>query len=154
MQAVEEVVPGLASRLGHSEQEIEPLLVSQASHLTPVADEAELAQFEREWADFEPRKPASDEIVAVEEEVPSVFRAAHSMLCETAVDLLSGDDNIFGWESAMTRVRNKIEESYPGGKRLAIYNDLSEIAASFASGCICQAVAELAVFTAKERYCG
>jgi hypothetical protein len=152
VQAVEEVAPALARKLGVAEQEVEPLLVSQASRLTPVTDTAELGKFQQEWADFEPRTPARDEVIAVREDVPSEYKTANDMLCETAVDLL-GTDDILSWDYAMKRVNGQIQQSYPLGKKLAMYNELNEIAQSFESGCICKATAELAVFVAKKTYC-
>jgi hypothetical protein len=152
VEAVEEVAPALAQKLGIAEQEVEPLLVRQASRLTPVNDAAELGKFQEEWADFEPRIPARDEVIAVREDVPSPYKTANNMLCETTVDLLGADD-VFSWDYAMKRVDGQIQQSYPLGKKLAMYNELNEITESFESGCTCRAVAELAVFMAKKKYC-
>jgi len=152
VEAVEEVAPALANKLGVSEQEVEPLLVRQASRLTPVNDAAELEKFQQEWADFEPRIPARDEVIAARGDIPSPYKTANNMLCETTVDLLAADD-VFSWDYAMKRVDGQIQQSSPIGKRLALYNDLNEITNSFESGCICKAAAELAVFMAKKRFC-
>jgi hypothetical protein len=152
VRAAEEIVPTLARRFGLAEERFQTVFVSQASKLTPVADEGELRTVQNEWTAFVPRKPAPQEVVLRPREVPSFYEEAAGMLCETAGDLLVTDDKSM-WEFTINQVDGQIAQLSPAGRNLALYNELNDIADKFQSGCYCAATAKLAVLVAKETYC-
>jgi hypothetical protein len=154
--AAKQIVPALARRLGLAESRVESLFVSQATKLTPVADEVGLTRFQSEWAGFKPRTPAGEELVERPATLPNLYKHAAQIVCSTAaqlVDPFSGSDDKAFWLTAIEQVQDHIEQQYPLGKGLAIYKDLNTIGQGFLSGCYCAAVAKLALFVATTKYC-
>ncbi|MBV8819547.1 MAG: hypothetical protein JO022_14400 [Acidobacteriaceae bacterium] len=139
-------------RLPAFKNEIGSLLRTQATKLTPVTDERGLADFKSELLSSAPRRPLPDEVVPVHGEVPSPYRQAKGMLCETVVDLLANPDKL-SWKYSIDQVNNRIMQAAPLGKKLVLYSELSEIADHFERGCICAATAELMAFFAKKVWC-
>lgn len=154
VRAVDAVVPALSKRLGLLDSQIQPVLVAQASKLTPVNDAAQLRSFQREWENFTPRQPARNEVTKVVDETPLPMKIAKSIACETAVDLAFRVEDVSSWKYAVDQLNGQVQGSYPMGARLAIYNDVNAISQSLQRGCICEAVAKLAVLVAKTKYCG
>jgi hypothetical protein len=99
-----------------------------------------------------PRKPLPDEVVPVRGEVPSAYREAQQMLCETTVDLFTDPDQL-SWKYGIKRVDDQILNQSPVGEKLVLYSELNEIADKFERGCICAATAEVEVFFAKKAVC-
>jgi hypothetical protein len=151
LRVVEEVVPTLARRLDAGVFEMQPLLVSQASRLTPVRDTAELSKFRDVWSNFTPKRAAAGEIVELGQNAPPAYKRARILLCKSAVDLLA-DENVSDWQDTMDQVNSQILES-SGVQRLAIYNRLNETVQDLVSSCICKAAAKLEVWAAKKAFC-
>jgi len=141
-------------RLGPFKNDVESLIVTQGTKLTPVQDEVglTLTKFKSELRQSAPREPLPNEVVPVRGEVPSPYRQAKEMLCGTALDLLASPDKL-SWKYLINQVDNQVIQQNPLGKKLILYSELNEIADNFENGCYCAATAELAVFFAKKAYC-
>jgi hypothetical protein len=106
-------------RLPAFKDDVESLIARQGTNLTPVLDESGLTRFRNELMSSSPRKPLPDEVVPVRGEVPSAYREAQQMLCETTVDLFTDPDQL-SWKYGIKRVDDQILNQSPVGEKLVL----------------------------------